>query len=112
MIRLRDLITGHRHRLVLLSLIAALAVAVASEHAGIGHEEMADEPIADATAMCLAVLAGAALPLAGAALLEAGRRVALVPVAELTPVAESWNVPVAATMPARAGPSLLQVFRR
>lgn len=98
-----------RRRLVTVTVMLGLAGAVVVAHSAMGHDHMGD--VGEAVAMCLAVAetaivaAGAALAL-GVALAGRTRWLVRAPV----PHAFAY-VPAPRTVPARAGPPLLQVFR-
>ena len=112
MIRQRDFLVRHRHRLALLAVLGVIALAVTVEHAGVGYAGMTDmdEGAGDAVAMCLAVVATsvAALAAAGAAGAVGSNSApfAFVATAHMAPRRTITAVP------ARAGPQELQVFRR
>ena len=114
MIRQRDFLVRHRHRLALLAVLGVIALAVTVEHAGVGYAGMTDmdEGAGDAVAMCLAVVATsvAALAAAGAARAVGSNRALFAFVA----VATAHMAPrrTITAVPARAGPQELQVFRR
>jgi hypothetical protein len=112
-IRQRDFLARHRHRIALVAVLGALSFAIAAEHSGLGHGGAAHDGMGEAISLCLAIVGGGiALGLGAAALASFTRRRGSIP-RELG--SGSVALPMApATMPprSRAGPSLLQVFRR
>ena len=108
MIRQRALLTSNRHRIALVSLLGALAILLALEHSGIGHDE-----IHDVASMCLAVVDVGALVVGGALLVLSLRRQRPPKRHVARRRAEPARAPSAliGAMP-RAGPSILQVIRR
>jgi hypothetical protein len=111
-IRQRDFLARNRHRIVLLVVLGAISFAVVAEHSGLGHGASMDDGMGEVVSMCLAIVAGTALLVGGIALFALARRFAVAP-RELG--SRSVVLPLApAPVPqaARAGPPLLQVFRR
>lgn len=112
-IRQRDFLARHRHRIALIAILGALSFAIAAEHGGLGHGGPIDDGMGEAISMCLAIVdVGFGVALGALALGGRARRRYSVPRDLGT---GSVTLPVApATMPprARAGPSLLQIFRR
>jgi hypothetical protein len=97
-----------RRRLTMLAVMVALAGMVVTAHSAMGHEHMGD--VGQAVVMCLAV-AETAVVAAGIALaFGASMRRALWPVARFVQRAPRFFT-APASVPARAGPPLLQVFR-
>jgi hypothetical protein len=112
MIRQRQLLTCHRHSIALLAVFGVLSFAVAAEHSGLGHTEDAGEHMGTVVvSMCLAVLTVASTV---AAFVAAQLRRALTrPVRVLgSPSLVVGLKPPARPPRERAGPQLLQVFRR
>lgn len=113
MIRQRELLVRSRRRLALLATLGILATAIFLEHSGLGHGEMADGEIGQAISVCLAIVEAGAVFAGAAALLKIRPRFAAAPSGLPAAPALSFagtgsKVPAA---PARAGPSVLQVFR-
>jgi hypothetical protein len=112
-IRQRDFLARNRHRIALLAVLGTISLAVVAEHSGLGHGELMDDGMGDVVSMCLAIVdAGVALLFGGVALFALPRRFAVAPRelgsrSVVLPVA-----PVALPPRVRAGPPLLQVFRR
>ena len=113
MIRQRQFLIRHRHRIALLAVFGALSFAVAAEHSGLGHTEDAGEHMGTVVvSMCLAVLTVAST--FGASVAAWLRRALL---ARPVRVLGSPSLVVGLEPPARpprerAGPHLLQVCRR
>ena len=94
-----------RRGLAVLAAALALAFAVAWAHSGLAMDHMGPP-----TAMCLAIVDGGLV--LGAALIVATGAQAAPPVREvLRPHALAAGHTVARSVPARAGPAVLQVFR-
>jgi hypothetical protein len=110
-IRQREFIARSRHRLVLLAVLGAISFALATEHSGLGHGSPIEEGMADAVSMCLATFVAGASVLLGASALLLPRRFPLAAreVGSESGVLVPSSPPL--SRPARAGPSLLQVFR-
>jgi len=112
MIRQRQFLIRHRHRIALLAVFGVLSFAVAAEHSGLGHTEDAGEHMGTAiVSMCLAVLtvASTVAPFVAARL----RRALTWPVRVLgSPSLVVGLKPPERPPRERAGPQLLQVFRR
>lgn len=112
MIRQRDFLTRNRHRIALLAVLGAISFAVVAEHGGLGHGAPMDDGMGGVVSMCLAIVTGTALVAGGVALFALARRFAVAP-SELGSRSVVLALPAApAPQPARAGPALLQVFRR
>ena len=112
MIRQREILIRHRHRIALLAVFGVLSIAVAAEHSGLAHAEDAGDHIGTAVvSMCLAVLTVAST--VGALVAARLRRALTRPVRGLgSPSLVVGLKPPARPPPERAGPQLLQVFRR
>ncbi|MGH2963336.1 MAG: hypothetical protein ACRDVF_17575 [Microbacterium sp.] len=109
MIGVRCFLKRQRYRIVIAAVLGALSVAVALEHSGIDHEN-----VAEAVSMCgLAVLEGAAGLLAAAILtgIAAGRRFPWTLRLTCPSVVAVTTPTTTASLP-RPGPLLLQVLRR
>jgi hypothetical protein len=111
-IRQRDFLTRNRHRIALLAVLGAISVAVVAEHSGLGHGAPMDDGMADVVSMCLAIAAGTALLAASVASLAVTRRFAVAPRELGSRSVVLPFTPAPMPQPARAGPPLLQVFRR
>lgn len=112
MIRQRDFLTRSRHRIALLAVLGAISFAVVAEHGGLGHGAPMDDGMGEVVSLCLAIVAGTAFLAGGVALIVLARRFA-VPPRELGSRSVVLPAPPAPVLePARAGPPLLQVFRR
>lgn len=113
MIRQREFLIRHRRHFALLAVVGALSFAVAAEHSGFNHtDDPGHEPGAVVISMCLAVLtATLAAPAIAGAWLSAGR--ATRPVRDLGSASLVWRIEPRPEPPRpRAGPELLQNFRR
>lgn len=112
MIRQREFLSQHKQRLALLATLGVLALALVLEHSGLGHGEMAGADAGQAISMCLAIVEAGAVLVGAAALLRIRPRLGGVP-RDLLAGPVVVLAPTGAKVPsARAGPSLLQVFRR
>jgi hypothetical protein len=112
MIRQRQFLTRHRHRIALLAVFGVLSFAVAAEHSGLGHTEDAAEHIGTAVvSMCLAVLTVASTVAAFVA--ARLRRAVTRPVRVLgLPSLVMGLKPPTRPPRERAGPLLFRVLRR
>lgn len=112
MIRQRQFLIRHRHRIALLAVFGVLGFAVAAEHSGLGHEEDGSKHMGTMlVSMCLAVLT--VVPTAGAFVAARLRRALMRPARDLgSPSLVAGLKPAAQPPRERAGPQLLQVFRR
>lgn len=112
MIRQRDFVTHNRHRIALLAVLAAISLALVGEHSGFGPDESMDDGMGDVASMCLAIVAGTALLAGSVARFTLTRPIAVAP-RELGSRSAVLPFPPASLLrSARAGPALLQVFRR
>lgn len=112
MIRQRNFLKHNRHRIALLTVLGAISFAVVAEHSGIGHGAPMDDGMGEVVSMCLAIVAGTAV-LAGCGLLFASVRRFVIAPRELGSRSLVPAFPPAPLPPGvRAGPPLLQVFRR
>jgi hypothetical protein len=110
-IRQREFLGRHKHQLALVADLGVLALALVLEHSGLGHGEMADTDMGEAISMCLAIVEAGAVLIGASALLRTRPRFA--PAAHRMFVGPVVAVRAAGVRipSARAGPSLLQVFR-
>ena len=108
-IALNSTMRRQRRRLTMFAVMLGLAGTVVVAHSAMGHDHMGD--VGEALVTCLAV-AETAVAAAGVALALGAwmRRRPLCLVAQLSKP-ETRFIPAPASVPARAGPPLLQVFR-
>jgi hypothetical protein len=113
-IRQREFLNRHKRRLALLATLGVLAVALVIEHSGLGHGEMADTDMGQAISMCLAIVEAGAVLVGAIALFKIRPRFSPAPRGLLAgPVLSvAGTGPRMPSASARAGPSVLQVFRR
>lgn len=112
MIRQRDFLERNRHRIALLAVLGAISFAVVAEHSGLGHGGPMDDGMGEVVSMCLAIVDAVAAVGLGVALVALARRFALA-LRELGPRPATFLLAPAPLLPSvRAGPPLLQVFRR
>ena len=97
-----------RRRLAVFVVMIGLAGAVVVAHSAMGHDHMGD--VGGAVVMCLAVAETAVVAVGVALALGAWMRRPVWLLAQL-PAPQPRFFPAPATVPARAGPPLLQVFR-
>ena len=112
MIRQREFVIRNRRRLALLATLGVLALAVVLEHSGLGHGEIAEADMGQGISMCLAIVEAGAVLIGALALVTIRQRftpVRLDLFAGPSPAMRAANTPIP---PSRAGPSVLQVFRR
>ena len=92
----------------MLAVVLGLTGAVVVAHGAMGHDHMGD--LGEAVVMCLAVTETAVVAAGAALALGARLRQSLWLVVQL-PEPEPRYTPAPASVPARAGPRVLQVFR-
>lgn len=114
MIFQREFLSRHRHQLALLATLGVLAFAVVLEHSGLGHGEMADTDMGQAISMCLAIVEVGAVFVGAMTLFKIRPRFSPAPLdlfagPVVSAATTGARIPSAS---ARAGPSVLQVFRR
>ena len=107
-IGLNSTMRRQRRRLAMLAVMFGLAGAIVVAHGAMGHDHMG--AAGEAVLMCLAVAETAVVAVGVALAVGARRRRPLWPVS-LLPEIEPRFTPAPASVPARAGPPLLQVFR-
>ena len=92
--------------------LGVLALAVALEHSGLGHGEMSDTDMGQAISMCLAIVQAGAVLVRALALARTSPRFARALVDFFAPPLLALPATSTAIPPSRAGPPVLQVFRR
>lgn len=112
MIRQREFLGHNKRRLALLGTLAVLALALVLEHSGLGHGEMAEADMGEAISMCLAIVEVGAVMLGSLALLRTRPRFDALPRDFFAGALFALPATGAMAPPSRAGPSVLQVFRR
>jgi hypothetical protein len=99
-----------RQRLTMVAVVLGLAGVVVAAHSAMGEGHMGDSHMGDALVMCLAVAETAVMAFGAAIALGALiRRPSWL--MEAMPVPSLAYHPAPRTVPARAGPTRLQVFR-
>lgn len=111
-IRQRDFLIANRRRLALLVTLGVLALAVAAEHAGLGHGDMTHPDMGQAISICLAVVEAGAVLIGALALVAIRPRVTRTRAHLFAHPATTLPATSAALPRARASPPVLQVFRR
>lgn len=111
MIRRREFLHRNRRRIALLAVLGALALAVVLEHSGVEHSQMGSGEIGPVVSMCLAI-AVVGSGMVGALAVARVRRVERPPLTIDAGPVLLLAAPTREAAPPRAGPSVLQVFRR
>jgi putative copper export protein len=110
-IALRERLQRQRRKSLVLGAVVLLAATIVLSHGAPAEHEMPGDQMQAAISICLAVLGGGVFLLAGAALARHQRRRAV----SANPVPSAGFIrpsPRPTPIRARAGPDLLQVFRR